>query len=156
MTTTLACEQIGCMAQALRSTQSFRHTGKSVLLWESHLQSAGWLHAKSMLYEMVIAVRWRVKVHECQGVSVLRAVYAQKQSSVIAISLEEEKLSPRKYRKKCKCSSCSYRHRYFISSVILELLRIATGKALQYRNDSKELLQWSLTHADALELKMQG
>ena len=35
-------------------------------------------------------------------------------------------------------------------SVILELLGIATGKVLQYRNDSKELLQWSLTHADAL------
>lgn len=41
-------------------------------------------------------------------------------------------------------------------SVILELLRIATGKVLQYRNDSKELLQWSLTHADTLELEVQG
>lgn len=27
---------------------------------------------------------------------------------------------------------------------------------LQYRNDSKELLQWSLTHADTLELEVQG
>lgn len=27
---------------------------------------------------------------------------------------------------------------------------------LQYRNDSKELLQWILTHADALELEVQG
>lgn len=35
---------------------------------------------------------------------------------------------------------------------MLELLRIATGKVLQYRNHSKELLQWSLTHTESVEL----
>lgn len=40
--------------------------------------------------------------------------------------------------------------------VIVELLRIATGNVLQYRNDSKELLQRSLANADAVELEVQG
>lgn len=40
------------------------------------------------------------KVHECQGVSVLHAVYGQKQSSVIAISLEEEQAQSQEIQKK--------------------------------------------------------
>lgn len=91
------------------------------------------------------------KAGKCQSVGVL---YTDRSSLLQQPSAERRNPpeEPRKYRQKFKCNSCSY----IILSVILELLRVATGKVLQYRNDSKKLLQWSLTHADALELEVQG
>ncbi|EOB02236.1 hypothetical protein Anapl_12923 [Anas platyrhynchos] len=67
------------------------------------------------------------KVHECQGVSVLHAVYGQKQSSVIAISLEEEQAQSQEIQKKSRCSAYKKRVSSDNHSVLAKAAGTGTG-----------------------------